>query len=222
MTSRILTFAAVAAAAVLSATHAQATLITVDTNQGPATAVLDTSSGLQWLKLSVTDHLSILQVEAAAAPGGSLQGYRYADINELNCDLISPFFNIPCNDLGGFGPLGDETAVDEFFDLFGFIEEGTRGAYANVFPEGSTERREGYITSFAFLSEPTRFYEYDYQRLNLNPDRLNPPAFHWLVSHSESQAVPEPSTAWLFGLGAFGLLARARMTYRRRHDRPVP
>lgn len=54
MGTRMRTLCAIAIALLLPAATVQAALIEVNSPAGPATAVLDTNTGLEWLKLSVT------------------------------------------------------------------------------------------------------------------------------------------------------------------------
>lgn len=49
---------------------AQAALINADTNLGPGTAVIDTSTNLEWLKVSATSGLTPDQVFAEMAQSG--------------------------------------------------------------------------------------------------------------------------------------------------------
>jgi len=54
-----------------------------DTSFGPKTALLDTSTHLEWLRLNFSAHLTYKKVVAEMAPGGRFEGWRYATGAEL-------------------------------------------------------------------------------------------------------------------------------------------
>ncbi|RYZ86918.1 MAG: hypothetical protein EOP06_13620 [Proteobacteria bacterium] len=60
---------------------AQAALIDMASPLGSNTAVLDTSTNLEWLKLSATAGQTPDQIFAQSALGGFLEGYRYATVS---------------------------------------------------------------------------------------------------------------------------------------------
>jgi hypothetical protein len=182
---------------------ANATLTTVDSSVGPATAVLDTNTGLEWLKFSVTRNMSINQVFAAMEPGGSLEGFRYSKGSEFPSGVR---FEIGSSDVA---------TVQAFFALFG-IETLFPGpdpnpvvTFSNVDPPGGLNVREGILRTFALvvpeLPGAVPYVEFDSQIIPVS-SRLNEPALHWLVA--EAQAVPEPSTLALLVLGALALAKR--------------
>ena len=82
--------AAILFAAFVPLASAQAALIDMDSPLGSNTAVLDTSTNLEWLKLSATTGQTPDQIFAQTAPGGLLEGYRYATVDELTCGLLGP------------------------------------------------------------------------------------------------------------------------------------
>jgi hypothetical protein len=68
-------------------TAAHATLITSDSSLGPATAVLDTSSGLEWLKVSVTRDMSVNQVLADIVPASVSRTADYAALSMFSTSI---------------------------------------------------------------------------------------------------------------------------------------
>jgi len=178
---------------------AHATLITTDSSLGPATAVLDTSSGLEWLKVSVARDRSINQVLANMESGGSLEGFHYATSQELLCSLYAPnIFQTGCVNR----VISQDVArVQAFLDLFG-VRSGDNVLYALIYPPAHVT--QGYIESFEAQiniklpsSSPV---EFDSQRFTLSMDQ---PEVHWLVR--EAQAIPEPSMFALLGIGILAL-----------------
>lgn len=184
-------------ALVLPFAPAQAALISTDSNLGPGTTITDTDTGLEWLKLSATRDLSINQVFAAIAPGGNLNGFRYATGSEFP----SGFRLSPGN--------ADAATVESFFSLFGiaplFPGSDPEGVitFANVDPPDKPDVREGLVRTYVLRTEPTRYVEYDSQIIPV-ARRLGEPALHWLVR--SGQAVPEPPTATVLALGIVGMM----------------
>jgi hypothetical protein len=189
----------------LPVSAARAAWITVDSSQGAGTAVLDTSSGTEWLKLSVTENWTFAQVEAAIAPGGALQDFRYATGAELNCGLLPAYFNLNTQCAGNFGTLGDAATVNVFFDLLGFTGQRYHEAYYALLPPDRPDGRDAFVSQFFLYDEPSPHYEYDSQRV---PVDMNRSERHWLVA--KGQDLPEPHIALLFGLGAIGFAAAGR------------
>ncbi|MFM6830464.1 MAG: PEP-CTERM sorting domain-containing protein, partial [Novosphingobium sp.] len=184
--------------------------ISVDTAQGPGTAVLDTGTGLTWLKLSVTENWTIGQVESATSAGGVLENYRYANGSELNCGLLPNYFNLATPCAGGFVTLGNAATVEQFFDLFGFFSsQRYRFAYFELRPRTRIEGRDAFVSDFFRYDTPVPHYEYDSQLITVQMEQAGQ---HWLVA--EAQAVPEPNIALLLGAGAFGLMAMRRKSGR--------
>jgi len=204
-------------ASLLSMGHARAALIEVATPLGPASAVLDTSSGLEWLKLSGTRDVSISQAFAGMAPGGAFEGFRYSTQDEFSCGLLAPQTGFGC---GNYGASKDVARVRAFLDMFdtGFAETSL---YAVMSPERSRESgwNEGYAGVFGmrFFYYPGDAFpvEYDSQLVGVQVDR---PQTHWLVRQTqEVHDVPEPPMTALLGVGMLLLLLsrvlRPRLAY---------
>ena len=91
-----LTIGAVCLALAASASQsAQATFIqTSDPRFGVGSGVLDTNTGLEWLKVTFSQGLSANQVLAQLSPGGAFSGFRYATRSEFS-GLINEVFGQP-------------------------------------------------------------------------------------------------------------------------------
>src|SRR3954449_12961250 len=59
---------------------------------GPNSLVLDTSTGLEWLNLSLSTDLTPAYVETQFGPGGQFAGFRYATQEEV-ASLTTAFFS---------------------------------------------------------------------------------------------------------------------------------
>lgn len=183
----------------LAAAHAA--LMSVDTRFGQATGVLDTSSGLEWLKLPVAGGLSVSQVLAGMAPGGRFEDVHYASAAEFG-SLLS---------LENYGPRHTTNVAQAlaFFDLFGFydVRNGFTAYYAVNWSD-IVQQRFAMTAQFLAIGDPIREVDFDSQAsfLGRGQSRGN----HWLVL--EPQAIPEPPTATLFGLGVVALIMLGRYT----------
>jgi hypothetical protein len=194
--------AAMLFAAFVPLATAQAALIDMDSPLGPNTAVLDTSTNLEWLKLSATHDQTPNQIFAQIAPGGLLEGYRYATFNELTCGLLGPQV--------GQGACVQTGELRDFFEGITFILRfgksfGQLGLFEPIFLAGHIPQVYGEIWQ-AGRQSGDFFINVDTQLTNLQPDRA---ADHWLVHQ-----VPEPSSLALIGIAAFALATRTRRTKR--------
>lgn len=204
---------ALMAALMMISAAAQAELVTIDSPAGRATAVLDTNTNLEWLKLSASQSLSINQVLAQTATGGRLDTFAYASLAQL-CELTIPNIQLSC----AGGRTEDTARVLAFFSLFNGtllrIDEGF-GTYLQI-DQVDAENRMGRSTAFRFFEGPPLPYiETDSQAVTLNERTLNQPALHWLVR--EHQGVPEPETVALLAIGAMLLAVFSRPKQIRRH-----
>jgi hypothetical protein len=176
---------------------ANAALIEIDSRFGPLTAVHETESGLDWLKLSVTQNTSINEVFAEMRPAGKFEGFRYASTAEFTGGLVPR--NLPtcsvCNE-------AEFAAIRAFHATFlgpGALVVG--GFFAVDPPEVDPRGRNG-IGSISLLL-PNGEHLIDSQGLFLSEQTLNRPNAHWLVKNS--QDIPEPKTAALLALGLLAL-----------------
>lgn len=183
---------------------ADAALVTVDTALGSQTGVVDTSTSLAWLKVSATAGLTPDQVFAQMAPGGRLEGYRYATSNELTCVLIPS--QIPGASCGFTWSTRDVAPVITFLEQFGtaFDQVVLFQAEAPGGPRIPVANGESFqIRTF---SDGVQTVSFDAQQVSL-PSR---PSNHWLVHD-----VPEPPAWTLLGLAGLAL-ALARQGSKRR------
>ncbi len=210
-------FTTLLAACLLSLGDARAALIEVASPLGPASTVLDTSSGLEWLKLPYARNLSVNQVRAGMAPGGMFEGFRYSTQDEFSCGLLEPQTGFGC---GNFSAMTDEAQVRAFLNLFGtgFTEWSLYSVFS---PEES--RRFGWIDEYA-ATFGLRFYYYPGDQFPVEYDSqlfgvpLDSPQTHWLVREARDgrdvNDVPEPPMPAMLGaglLGWLGLLLRRRV-----------
>jgi len=196
-------FATILFAALVPLSAARAALIDVGSPLGQSTAVLDTSTGLEWLKLSATDGETPDQVFAQIAPGGLLQGYRYATVTELTCGLFAP--QLGRSGCVYTGSTTDVGPVLTFMDRFGKSFDQV-GLFQPMFVEGQTPMVYGEFWHLTRFTD-AQLVDFDTQLVNL---RNTQPADHWLV-----RQVPEPSSSMLFGIAALALATRAWRTRRK-------
>src|SRR5258707_10339255 len=83
-TKLVCAFAAAILLWVVSGARISAALVTTDDPRyGAGSITLDTSTGLLWLDLPLSQGLSWFQAEQAIQPGGLFDGYRHATANEV-------------------------------------------------------------------------------------------------------------------------------------------
>jgi hypothetical protein len=137
-------------------TAAHATLMTVDSPLGPETAVLDTNTELEWLKVSITANTTPGQVFAEMTSGGRLQGFRYATANEFTCGLVG--VELLRGGCSADWLTNDVAIVQAFLDLLGakFNEIGLFGV--QIDPQGLNfpPNLRGNIHARSFATCPIR------------------------------------------------------------------
>ena len=185
---------------------AQAGFMQINTSLGTSTALLDTSSNLAWLHLTLTSNQSYNQVSANLGSGGTFDGWRFATPAELVTfftDYDGGVVNTTnalnlMNDLGG--PLSDVSNVTN-----GFHRQSSIG-FLNI-AGGLGHELFGYIAVDSFTGASIS--------PGLQGSAVDNMAFSgtgsWLVQ-AQDAGVPEPGTLGLLLAGAagLGLFARRR------------
>lgn len=193
--------------ALILSTSVNADLIDIDWNVANDSALLlDTSSGLQWLDLSVTANQSFNEVQTQLQSGGAYDGFRYATHSEVlhlwsEANITDTnFMWVNNGEWQNIKDLADRLGTSFLFDPHGTgthalgMVEGVLGLPAN-------ERRVMEI-SYHSNGEEVRTSSDHY---TLDVDFSNEHYSSYLV-----QAVPVPSAVWLLGSGLLGLVGVAR------------
>jgi hypothetical protein len=182
---------------------AHAALIPLDSSFGPHTIVRDTSSGLDWLNLSVSRNMSTGEIADDLLPGHLFDGFRYAGFSADLCPLIQDVFSkTTCGGVFGFVPL-DPPTIRNFINLFG----PTVGSGDTASLRGLLDPQDGIIFSALFFGTTA---DADSQAVNF-PRAARPEEGSFLVRPSE---ISEPGS---LGLMAAGL---AWLGVRRRRGKP--
>lgn len=185
---------------------AQAAFMQIDTSLGSSTALLDTSTNLAWLHLTLTANNSYDTVTSNLGAGGTFDGWRFATPAELVTfftDYDGGVVNSTnalnlMNDLGG--PLSDAANPTN-----GFHRQSSIG-FLNI-ASGLGHEIFGYIAVDNFFGPSIN--------PNLQGSAVDNVAFSgtgsWLVQ-DQGVTTPEPGTLVLFLAGAavLSLFARRR------------
>ena len=172
--------------------------------------LLDTSTGLNWLDLSVTASQSFNDVNAEMAQGGAYEGFRYATKEEVlqlwaNAGISDTGFNWQAN--------GEWLAVKDLADRL-----GTSALFEAV--EGSNQALIA-RHALGMVSDTNQTGLQLVMELSYHPDGANVRTssnYYFLEPDYSSvhyssylvQAVPLPASFWLFASGFVGLLGFLR------------
>ncbi len=203
---------------------ASASLVSENSSFGSNTIVLDTSTGLEWLNLTLTQNLSINQVSSQLGAGQQFDGFRLAFQSELHTLFLDG--GIPTEPLFFSTTAADLTTVTNLISLFGqtFFENipfgngtitqfGTRGWTADHGSLGPNDAEWGILSIQQNAADcPCALAEAFGGALNPGPDLALATSGSFLV-RSVTPAVPEPSTWAMMVLGFAGL---GFMAYRRK------
>lgn len=96
---------------------AHAILVPLNSGFGPNTIIVDTNSGIEWLKLNVVFNLSFNEVSSLIANNTLFGGFRFATFDQY-CSLVRTNVGLNCS----FSESGDPDIVQRalsFINLFG-------------------------------------------------------------------------------------------------------
>jgi len=113
-------FLATVILALFSGTNTSAALFEMDSDFGPDTITFDSETGFEWLDLTLTLGLSVLEVEAQLPVGGEYFGWRYATSAEIET-LFYTSADLPANE---YATLEDAPKYLEMQRLFGITIDG--------------------------------------------------------------------------------------------------
>lgn len=212
-------FAAVCAAslAMFSPRQADAALIGADwLSPGDALMVRDTTTGLEWLKLTETAGLSYAQVSTQFGAGGSFAGLRFATNTEVLA-LFGDYFGISLaagmfREVPAYLDPGVRLASETLGDGVSGGTDPVSGPNANYRLVGFTGNTMLDGSPFA-LGAVTRWSDTDYYTVKdpLAAWDIYAGDFDWIGSYLvRPAAVPVPAAAWLLGSGLALLAGFAR------------
>jgi len=203
--SRRLLWAVVIVGVLFSANAAKADFIQVTTSFGQQSALLDKSTGVEWLHWNFTNYYSYNDMKLQLAPGGRFDGWRYATPEELK-----QFFIDYTGSPNGIVLGNDALAMQFMNDLGGPL-------FITTNPANGFHRESG----AAMLDVPWDLGHaiYGYVAIdNFSGAKITPNLQgssrdwfgtsmygHWLVKE-EPASVPEPSTLIMLA-SAVGLIA---------------
>ena len=185
---------------------ANAALIDLDWNTTNDSALLkDTTTGLQWLDLSITANQSYNEVMTQLQQGGSYEGFRYATRDEVlhlwsEANITDTSFTWVINgEWQNVKDLADRLGTSILLDPHGI------GTHALGMVEGElqlpTNERRVMEISYHSNGEEVRTSA-DYYVLDVDFASIH-------YSSYLIQPVPAPAAFWLFGTGLIGLIGIA-------------
>jgi hypothetical protein len=189
-----------------------AVLVDRDWTPGDGKLLYDPSTGLEWLKLSVTANQSFSDVASSLQSGGQYEGFRFATQDEV----IGLW--------GGAGityierewvQIGEHEAVKNLVDRMGatvMFEPGEFPVATHVV--GMIDAGPADFPDERWAMELTYAPDELSTRTSANFYTWNIAAADHHYSSYLVQAVPLPATVWLLGSGLLGLFSYSRLMKR--------
>lgn len=217
-----LNLAALFLACVMHFGSASAALISADHSTfGTDSITRDTSSGLNWLDLTVTNGSTRVDVVAQMGSGGLYEGWRYATLNEFEGLMTAGGLLIETATYNSYPTLGYQTAQDTLTGLLGdtygeySAQQGIPGAFYGFRGMIDLQTTPGFYSSLGASVGAGGSVQFVDTAVG---SCCNFPEFadilylgHYLVEENVT-AVPAHDALLLFGLGALGLGLRRRAT----------
>lgn len=195
-------------ATALLAPLAQAELIEADGFvTGDNLAVFDTVNGYTWLDLTVTDGLSINQVEAEL--DSTYAGWRLPTVAEVGALMESAFPTLDDVPTGSYDGMA-RTELQQFLDVFGTT-------HGSDFSYGTSRSGDGIETSGVWVSSSRTLYRIDTAG---DGDTVSAARGVFLIKEGAPVLPPAADVSIPAGIGALGLglLGLAGLRRRRTDD----
>jgi len=204
---------------------ALAALVSANSPYGANTLTLDTSTGLEWLDVTLTQGMSINQVSGQLGSGGLYAGFQYAHASDVHTLILDG--GVSSEPIEGSTTAANLTAVNSLISLLGqtFFDNsantatfGLEGWLADHGAVGPNDAEAGMIWLQQRGADcPCASAVANEFATSVGPGSADPMIGSFLI-RSFTPSVPEPST-WamlILGFGGIGFMA-----YRRRNQSAV-
>lgn len=196
----------VSAIVLLFSNFSSATLIELDLyNPGDKLITSDTATGLYWLDLTVTQDFSYIDTRNKISSGGSLDGFRYATVADVDSLQLSA--GLPAGTFFS-SSFRYKNKMDALIDMVG--ETDSSSDYRSAFgitsdPFDPTTSIDDRIIRYFSITMAARAYQGV-----IADDSASSSVGSWLVTNTQPtipEPVPEPSTMLLMASSLIGLAA---------------